>query len=298
MTRFLPPGVVTALVWLGAAALTSPVRIAALVVSPLPCPDAHPAPPAATTKPPIHAHAPRRYGRPGRSATTAATVGPMSWSVRCRRCAVSLPTWPHLALLARCLAARGSVACSCHHFGSSTLRCCFPWPAPSTTTQYRAVVGLRVMAVRPSALCTSRYSPSPMRACAWSWRPHPAMTAPGQPCLTSLFLCRRAVPRQAHSVGQIREIACTRGWSRDLAMRRTLPLLLPAGVKPQFEVPSPSDTLRLHSSACLIPLAPSTSVQFIGTVPSPCSTLSRAYPILPCYCLLSAADVVAPPLPS
>ena len=96
-----------------------------------------------------------------------------------------------------------------------------------------------------------------------------AATAVGQPCLTSLFLCRRAVPRQAHRVSQIHEITCACGWSRDLGTRRTLPLLLPAGVEPQFEVASPSITLRLHGSARLIPLGPSTSVQFIGTVPSP-----------------------------
>jgi hypothetical protein len=62
-----------------------------------------------------------------------------------------------------------------------------------------------------------------------------ATTAPGQACLTSLFLCRRAVPRQARSVDQIHEIACARGWSRDLATRRTLPLLLPIVAEPQFD---------------------------------------------------------------
>ena len=62
-----------------------------------------------------------------------------------------------------------------------------------------------------------------------------AATARRLTCLPSLFLYRRVTPRQARSVGQIHEFVCARGWSRDLATRRTLPLLLPAVAEPQFD---------------------------------------------------------------
>ena len=77
-------------------------------------------------------------------------------------------------------------------------------------------------------------------------------------------------------------------------MRQNCPLLLPAGVELQFEIPSSLVALRLHGNARLIPLAPSTSVQFVGTEPSPYSTLSRAHSNLPYYRLLVAAAVVVP----
>jgi len=81
-------------------------------------------------------------------------------------------------------------------------------------------------------------------------------------------------------------------------MCQTLPLLLPVGIEPQFDDPSPSATLRPLGSARPIHLAPSTSVHFVGTVSSPYSPLSRAHPKLPYYCLLNVADVVVPPPPS
>ena len=109
---------------------------------------------------------------------------------------------------------------------------------------------------------------------------------------------QRATPRPARSAGQIHAIACAKGLSRNLAMRQTLPQLLPVSVEHQFDDPTPSATLRPHSNARPIHLAPSTSIQFIGTMSSPCSPLSLAHPTLPCYCLTSVADAVTPPRPS
>ena len=109
---------------------------------------------------------------------------------------------------------------------------------------------------------------------------HATLCAPWPPSpLMASRRRHRAAPRPARSAGPIQVIAHASSAIGNLATCQARPLLHPYHDELQFEDSPPLATLRPNDNASSICLAPYTSIQFRGTVSSPCSPPSRAHPI-------------------